>query len=107
MNERGIVFSTDEATWCGICRIFERATGMPLEGVFLLNEAVAGVPGLSLPEEAAELEGILWRDIPEEVLAEVVAECGIDRDTLQGAARRFVAFSRASGGWVVRTPTRA
>jgi hypothetical protein len=107
LNERGIVFTTDEATWCGICRLFEKGTGMSLEGVFLLNEAVAGVPGLSSPEEATELEGVLWRGVPDDGLAEVVADCGTDLETLRGAARRFLAFSPASGGWVVRTPTRA
>jgi hypothetical protein len=107
LNERGIVFTTDEATWCGICRLFEKGTGMSLEGVFLLNEAVAGVPGLSSPEEAEEMRAALRDGLPDARLAELLEECGTELETLRGAARRFVAFSRASGGWVVRTPTRA
>ncbi len=107
ITEAGMVFTTDEAIWCGIACLFEKATGMSLDGVFLLNEAVAGVPGLSSPEEATELEGVLWRGVPDDGLAEVVAECGIDRETLREAARRFVAFSRASGGWLLRRPERA
>jgi hypothetical protein len=107
ITEAGMVFTTDEAIWCGIACLFEKATGMSLDGVFLLNEAVAGVPGLSSPDEAEEMRAALRDGLPDDRLAELLEECGTDLETLRGAARRFVAFSKASGGWVVRTPTRA
>lgn len=102
----GMTYTTDEATWCAICRLFEAATGMSLDGVFLLNEAVDGLSGVSLSGEVEELLAAVEHGVPDDAMGKLLAECGTDLPTLRGEARRFLAFSRASGGWVMRTPAR-
>jgi hypothetical protein len=101
ITEAGMVFTTDEVIWCGIRDLFEKS-GVPLDGIFLLNEVVMGSPGVLLPKEATTVVEVIERVTATGAAQEVAAACGCDAERLSAEVRRFLKFARASGGFSVR-----